>query len=131
MEKNTVKRVTKAMRYEDIIALLTGGEVKNGTDTDKAVEFINNELALLTKKNSSESKKPTAVQEANAQYRDLIMKFLAIQDAPRTCTEIAKGVPELSDFNNQKVAALLKRLCDEQKVVKTTGKGGKSLFAVA
>lgn len=130
MEKNTIKRVTKAMQYEDIIALLTGGEVKNGTDTDKAVAFIRHEMELLMKKNSGGDKKLTATQEANAKYRELIVEFLAIQDAPRTCTEIAKGVPELSDFNNQKVASLLKRLVEDGQATKTAGKKGQSLFAL-
>lgn len=131
MEKNTVKRVTKAMQYEDIISLLTGGEVKNGTDIDKAVAFIRHEMELLAKKNSGDGKKLTATQEANEKYRALIVDFLATQDAPRTCTEIAKGIVELNDFNNQKVASLLKRLVDDGQAVKSSGKKGQSLFTLA
>lgn len=130
MEKNTVKRITKAMQYEDIIALLTGGEVKNGTDIDKAVAFIRHEMELLAKKNSGDGKKLTATQEANVKYRALIIDFLATQAEPRTCTEIAKGVVELNDFNNQKVASLLKRLVEDGQVVKSSGKKGQSLFAL-
>ena len=130
MEKTTVKRITKAMRYDDIIALLTGGEVKNGTTTEEAIEFIKYEMSLLAKKNSTDGKKLTTVQEANIQYRELIMQYLSMQSEPKTCTEIGKNISELSDFNNQKIAALLKGLVDTGKVVKIEGKGGKKLFSL-
>ena len=130
MEKSTVKRITKAMRYDDIIALLTGEEVKNGTTTDDAVEFIKYEMSLLAKKNNTESKKLTAVQEANIQYRELIMQYLSVQSEPKTCTEIGKNIPEMINFNNQKIAALLKSLVDTGMVVKIEGKGGKKLFSL-
>lgn len=127
--ENTVKRITKAQKYEDIIALLSGNPAKF-IDADGAVEFCKSEIALLAKKNSSDNKKPTATQEANAKYKALIMEFLAVQDAGKTCTEIAKGVPELGDFNNQKVAALMRQLVEAGQAHKATVKG-KSVFTVA
>ena len=125
--ENTVKRITKAQKFEDVIALLTGGEAKF-IDEDGAVEFIRSEMALLARKNASDSRKPTATQEANAKYKALIVEFLAMQDAGKTCTEIAKGVPELGDFNNQKIAALMRQLVEAGSVSKATVKG-KSIFS--
>ena len=127
--ENTAKRITKTQKYEDIIAMLSGNPAQY-IDTDGAVEFLKSEIALLARKNSSDNKKPTATQEANAKYRALILEFLAVQESGKTCTEIAKGVPELSDFNNQKVAALMRQLYDARQVNKATVKG-KSIFTIA
>lgn len=127
--ENTVKRITKTQKYEDVIAMLTGNLAQH-IDTDGAVEFLKSEIALLARKNSSDSKKPTATQEANAKYKALILEFLAVQDSGKTCTEIAKGVPALGDFNNQKVAALMRQLVEAGQAHKATVKG-KSVFTVA
>lgn len=126
--ENTVKRITKAQKFEDLISLLSGENAKF-IDTDGAIEFIRNEMALLAKKNTSD-RKPTATQEANVKYRNLIIEFLSMQDSGKTCTEIAKGVDELSEFNNQKIAALMRQLVEAGKVTKATVKG-KSIFSVA
>ena len=126
--ENTVKRITKAQKFEDVISLLSGENAKF-IDTDGAIEFIRNEMALLAKKNTSD-RKPTATQEANVKYRNLILEFLSMQDSGKTCTEIAKGVDELSEFNNQKIAALMRQLVEAGKVSKATVKG-KSIFSVA
>jgi len=127
--ENTAKRITKTQKYEDIIAMLSGNPAQH-IDTDGAVEFLKSEIALLAKKNSSDNKKPTATQEANAKYKALILEFLAVQESGKTCTEIAKGVPELGDFNNQKVAALMRQLVEAGQATKATVKG-KSVFTVA
>lgn len=127
--ENTVKRITKTQKYEDVIAMLTGNPAQF-IDTDGAVEFLKNEIALLAKKNAADSRKPTATQEANAKYKALILEFLAMQDSGKTCTEIAKSVPELYDFNNQKVAALMRQLVEAGRVSKATVKG-KSIFTLA
>lgn len=127
--ENTVKRITKAQKFEDVIALLNGNPA-TFIDKDGAVEFIRNEMALLAKKNASDSRKPTATQEANEKYKARILEFLSEQESGKTCTEIGKSVPELVDFNNQKIAALMRQLYDANKVRKATVKG-KSLFTVA
>ena len=122
--ENTVKRITKAQKFEDVIALLNGNPA-TFIDKDGAVEFIRNEMALLAKKNASDSHKPTAVQEANEKFKAFILEFLSTQTEGRTCTEVAKSVPALSDFNNQKVAALMRQLVDAGKVSKATVKGNE------
>ena len=127
--ENTVKRITKAQKFEDVIALLNGNPA-TFIDKDGAVEFIRNEMALLAKKNASDSRKPTATQEANEKFKAFILEFLSEQESGKTCTEIGKSVPELVDFNNQKIAALMRQLYDANKVRKATVKG-KSLFTLA
>lgn len=131
---NKAPRITKAMRFEDIKAILNGEDCSR-TSLDDALAFIDNEIALLSKKNGAKSGKPTATQVANERYRSLILDFLSTQSEGVTCTEIAKGIPELSEFNNQKVSALMRGLTfdpernPEGQVDKSIVKG-KSLFTL-
>ncbi len=127
MEKTT--RITKAMRFEDIKALLNGQPVTYGTSIKDAVDFIDHEMNLLTKKNSGENKKPTKAQEENEGYKALILKFLTDKNGV-TCTDILKGVPALSKFSNQKISALMRQLRLADKVTVEEVKG-KSLFRLA
>lgn len=127
MEKTT--RITKAMRFEDIKALLNGQPVTYGTSVEDAVDFIDHEVNLLARKNSGESKKPTKAQEENEGYKALILDFLTDKDGV-TCTDVLKGVPAFSEFSNQKISALMRQLRLQHKVVVNEIKG-KSLFSLA
>lgn len=131
MEKTP--RITKAMRFEDIKALLNGQPVSYGTSIEDAVNFIDYEMNLLTKKNSGESKKPTKIQQENEGYKALILEFLATLPDDKdgaTCTEIIKGVAEFEGFSTQKISPLVRQLMAADKVIKTEIKG-KSLFRLA
>ena len=131
MEKTT--RITKAMRFEDIKALLNGQPVTYGTSIEDAVDFIDYEVNLLAKKNSGENKKPTKAQEENEGYKALILEFLATlpdDKAGVTCTEIIKGVAEFEGFSTQKISPLVRQLMAADKVTKTEVKG-KALFRLA
>lgn len=127
MEKTT--RITKAMRFEDIKALLNGQPVTYGTSIEDAVDFIDHEVNLLAKKNSGENKKQTKAQEENEGYKVLILEFLADKDGV-TCTDVLKGVPALSEFSNQKISALMRQLRLAGQVTISEVKG-KSLFRLA
>lgn len=124
------KRITKAMYYADITAMLKGENTPNGISREDALSFIAREVELLSKKNAAKSSKPTATQTANEGYKTLIADFLSMQTEGVTCTEIAKGIPELADFNNQKISSLMRQLILEGKAVKEMVKG-KSLFSAA
>lgn len=129
MEKTNKTRITKAMRFEDIKAMLNGQPVTYGTTTKDAVDFIEHEVALLTKKNSGENK----TQRENEGYKALILEFLATlsdTSAGVTCTEIIKGVAEFEGFSTQKISPLVRQLMAANKVIKTEVKG-KALFRLA
>ena len=131
MEKTT--RITKAMRFEDIKAMLNGQPVTYGTTTKDAVDFIDHEMNLLTKKNSGENKKQTKTQQENEGYKALILEFLATlpdDKAGVTCTEIIKGVTKFEGFSTQKISPLVRQLMAADKVTKTEVKG-KALFRLA
>ena len=123
------KKITKSQRFEDIAAMLHGEPVKYGTTVDIADEFLAHERDLLTRKNTAD-RKPTAEQVANEGYCDLIVEYLSTQTEGKTCTDVQRGIPEFADFNNQKIASLMRILLKAERVTKTTVKG-KSLFAVA
>lgn len=129
MEKTNKTRITKAMRFEDIKAMLNGQPVTYGTTTKDAVDFIEHEVALLTKKNSGENK----TQRENEGYKAFILEFLATlsdTSAGVTCTEIIKGVAEFEGFSTQKISPLVRQLMAANKVIKTEVKG-KALFRLA
>ena len=124
MSTSTVKKLTKRDRFE---ALLKLSEVQ----ADPAmVEFINHEIDLLARKNAGD-KKPTANQVANDGYKDIIFaEMTANPDKLYTVTDLIKGVPELADYSNQRVSALLRQMIDAGSVVKTVDKR-KSYFSLA
>lgn len=131
MEKTT--RITKAMRFEDIKALLNGNTAQYGTTLEDAISFIDHEVELLARKNSSGDKKQTATQKENEGYKELMIEFLAgLPDDSKgvTCTEIMKSIPAFKDFNNQKISALIRQLKLADRVVGEEVKG-KSLFRLA
>lgn len=134
MEKTNKTRITKAMRFEDIKALLNGTPVNYGTTVEDAMTFIDHELGLLARKNSGEDRKQTKTQQENEGYKVLILEYLAAlpEDKPNgvTCTEIIKGVPEFDGFTTQKISPLVRQLMLADKVVKTEVKG-KALFSLA
>lgn len=134
MEKTNKIRITKAMRFEDIKAMLNGSPVNYGTTIEDAMTFIDHELGLLARKNSGEDKKQTKTQQENEGYKALILEFLATLPEDKlngvTCTEIIKGVPEFDGFTTQKISPLVRQLMLADKVVKTESRG-KALFSLA
>ncbi len=71
--------------------------------------FVEHELELLAKKNSSE-KKPTAQQLANEGIKETILRVLSENGGLMTVSEILKADPALSELTNQRVSALLRQM---------------------
>ena len=69
-------------------------------------EFIEHEMELLVKKNSSE-KKPTAQQKANASLCDVIVSNMEVGKL-YTVTDLQKTIPECAELTNQRISALLR-----------------------
>ena len=69
-------------------------------------EFIEHEMELLAKKNSSE-KKPTAQQKANANLCDVIVSNMEVGKL-YTITDLQKTIPECAELTNQRISALLR-----------------------
>ena len=124
MSTSTVKKLTKRDRFE---ALLKMTEVQANPDM---VAFIQHEIELLAKKNASD-KKPTAKQMENDAVKQVILDAMT-ENAGKlfTVTDLIKGVPELADYSNQRVSALLRQMIEAGAVVKTIDKR-KSYFSLA
>ena len=117
-----MKKITKRERFE---SLLTLSQVQADPGM---VEFINHELELLARKNSSE-KKPTAQQVANEAIKQAIVDGME-RDHLYTITDIQKNVPARAELSNQKISALVRQLKDDGVVVKTEDKR-KAYFSLA
>lgn len=96
------KKMTKRDHYN---ALLNLEEVKSNKDLR---EFIEHELELLAKKNSSE-KKPTATQTANEGLKTAIYDGMQ-ENRLYTITELIKEIPECAELTNQKVSAVIRQM---------------------
>lgn len=124
-------RITKAQRFADIKALLTGDTAPNGTTVDEALSVIDHELELLSRKNTSVDKRKAEADAQNAAFKASIVDFLAGVDGDgMTCTDIGKAIPALADFNTSKMSSLCNSLVKDGALVKATVKG-KTLFRLA
>ena len=122
MNATTPTKLTKAQKF----AMLR--DIPAVAENPMLVEFIDHELELLAKKNSSE-KKPTATQVANEGLKLAIVEGME-SNRLYTVTEITKSIPECADLTTSKVSALLRQLREEGKVVRIEDKR-KALFRLA
>lgn len=114
----TAKKITKREKFEMLKAI---AEVQANPVLS---EFIERELELLAKKNSAE-KKPTAQQEENEAIKEIILENLTSR---MTISEMQKSIPDLAEYSNQKISALMRQLILEGLVVKDEDKR-KSYFS--
>ena len=112
------KKMTKREMFEQIKAKLTD---------EAEVAFIDHELELLAKKNSTE-RKPTAKQEENAVLKTVILGVLNGNGEPMTVTDVQKSCAELSELTNQRISALLRQMIVDGQVERSEVKG-KAKFA--
>lgn len=134
------KKITKAMRYADTIALLTGGEIPTAEDgtprtsVEDAVAFLTREAKLVAKKNAAGDKKQAENAAKNEQYKALILAYMRSREdkSGMTCTAIGNCVPELvaEGFGTSKFSSLCHSLVADGKLSRTVGKNGKVLFSL-
>ena len=115
----TTKKMTKRDYFNAILSKYPL------TDAEKA--FVEHELELLEKKNSSE-KKPTAQQTANEGIKAAIVAGMT-PNRLYTVTEIQKEIPECAELSNQRVSALLRQMIGNE-IVRTEDKR-KAYFSLA
>jgi hypothetical protein len=117
MTTNTTSSAKKLTKRDHFNTLLTIPAV---SENPVLVDFINHELELLSKKNSTD-KKPTATQQANNVLKEAIIDLL-VDGNPYTVSQIIKEVPECAGLSNQKVSALMVQLVNEGQVEKVIEK---------
>lgn len=114
------KKLTKKDHFTAILAI---AEVQ---ENQGLVDFVNHELELLSKKNSTD-RKPTATQKENEGIKEIILA--ALTNEPTSITNLQKKDAALAEISNQKISALLRQLIIDNKVVRTEDKK-KALFAL-
>lgn len=121
-------KITKKEMFAEVIALAEGRILTKAT-LQEVVEFAQHEIELLERKASKSTQ--TKVQKENEILIEQLFDALAEMEKPVTITEFQKlSSAEVATLSNQKLSSLLKKLCDENRVVKTTEKK-KSYFSVA
>lgn len=123
---NTTK-MTKKEKFAMVIALVKNMETEN---KEMLLDFLNHEVELLEKKSGKSGE--TKTQKENKELMTQVVTALAEFDKPVTVSEfMAQSTHAVATLSNQKLSALLKKLCEEDtpRVVKTTEKK-KSYFAV-
>ena len=118
----TNKKVTKREKFEMLKAL---SEVQANP---MLTEFIEHELELLAKKNTTSSgdKKLTATQKANEELKVGILESMT-PNRLYTITEMIKEFPCCKELTNQKVSAIVRQMLKEETVRKVEDKK-KALF---
>lgn len=118
------KKMTKRDYFNSLLKM---SEVKANPDM---VKFIEHELELLAKKNSSE-KKPTAVQMVNEGIKSEILEHLIAEpDRLFSISEMQKAFPCCAELSNQRVSALVRQLIADGKVERLEEKR-KAYFRLA
>lgn len=108
-----MKKLTKAQKFQMLL------EVAEVQANETLVEFINHELELLAKKNSTSTgtRKPTKTQLENEMLINVIKEVLGDKE-PKTIAMLQQAHEELEPLTNQKISALLKKLVDAEVVEK-------------
>lgn len=115
------KRMTKKDYFAELRELVVGAERE-----DELVAFIDHEVELLSKKVNGKTK----TQKENEVLVERVYNALAEIAKPVTVTELQGANDEVKEMSNQKVSALLKKLVDAERVIKTVDKK-KSYFSIA
>ena len=128
--KKEVMIMTKKLTKKEMFTMVAK-VVENSNEKNKAemLDFIAHEVELLEKKNSKSA--PTKTQKENEVLMAQLLEALAEFDKPITVSDFMKeSSHEVATLSNQKLSALLKKLVDSKKVIKTVEKK-KSFFSLA
>lgn len=115
---------TTKMTKKDFFKLLVGivEKTENFNKKTETLDFINHEIELLNKKSSAPGKKKTAHIKENEELMELIEIALELFGKPVTVTTMIKENAEISKLSSQKLSALLKKMIEAGKVVRTVEK---------
>lgn len=114
-------KVTNKDFYNAFIALANGKEI--AMTPTQVTEWCEKKIAQLEKKSATGSTKLTKTQEANAEYKEIILGILVDNGNYMTITEIKAENEIFSTWDgSQKMSALLTQLIKAGKVEKITEK---------
>lgn len=107
-----IKKLTKKEKFGMIKEYIA--------DNEMLMEFIDNEIALLTKKANSTAKTKTQIE--NETIKDKIVETLSQLDRPVIISELQESNKELATYSNQKISALLTQLVSANVIVREVDK---------
>jgi hypothetical protein len=104
----------KKMTKRDYFQILRASYPTTATNYDEVIAFIDHELDLLARKNTSD-KKPTATQQANVKLMEAILDSME-DNTLYTISEMIKKFPACEGLSTSKVSAVVRILRDDGKV---------------
>ena len=115
-----IRNYLAGMDGNEVLAVVQVKDNEVEYTADMAIELIDHEIELLTKKNTPG--KPTKVQQENAKLTEAVYEGMEM-DKGYTVTDIIKSVPAVAGMNISKVRPLLTPLMDAGKVKREEVKG--------
>lgn len=122
-------KMTKVEMYNAILAFIDGYPLPN-INTDQMSDFIRHEISLLQSKAARASSKPTKTRTENMKIKGKIINALTRIGKYVTISEMQEAAPELAEYTNQKLSALMRQMVEVGTVVKCVEKK-KSYFTIA
>lgn len=120
-----MKKMTKKEMFAMVMEVVANCDVENKTEM---IDFINHEVELLERKSSKSGQ--TKTQKENELLMEQLVLAFGEMEKPVTISEFqASSEFEVATLSNQKISALLKKLVESGKMVKTVEKK-KSYFSV-
>lgn len=109
------------------------GEAKDQVITlEMALDFIDNEIKALNKKNAGSSEKLTEKQKENEVYKEAILKLMAENpDKAYSVSDLIKTIPEFAGFSNQKISAVVRLMKENDKTIKKEMVKRVAVFSLA
>ena len=109
---STSKKLTKRDHFNTLLQL---PEV---AANPVLVDFINNELDLLARKNNSDNKKPSEKDIANQGLKTAILEFATASGEQHTVTDFIKNVPACAGLSQQKISAMVRQMVEDGNLEK-------------
>lgn len=101
-------KMTKKEMFAMVINAVEGMELENKTEM---LSFLEHEVELLNRKSSKSA--PTKTQKENEILMEQLVEAFAEMTEPVTISEfMEKSTHPVSTLTNQKLSALLKKLCE-------------------
>ena len=117
------KRITNKERFEQLIEVVKASGVAN---MDELVEFLESRIESAAKKRNGQTK----TQKENEKLVEVVFEGIANAGHPVTVTELFKAVESDEIKSAQKLSALVKKLKDADRIVRTEDKK-KAYFSIA
>ena len=120
---------TKKMTKREYFTIIRAAYPADAANAEEVLAFIDHEIELLAKKNTSE-KKPTKTQIENEGNKQIVLDTLAAFTDGKTISEIQAANEILAEMSNQKVSALVRQMVQDGSLVRIEDKR-KAYFKVA